>query len=151
MDLSIFVSRPFLFAEVVALFSLGPFHFAFHIYICELGSQIQLYTIVWGSLHLPNKQFSDSENIYGGAETKNEFQGEIGTELWTSLWDGEVREASISMNNKWMDESDVSASVLSSAEYIPYFSLMLDNLVSTSIDANTIYHRKRLYRIQLYI
>ena len=41
--------------------------------------------------------------------------------------------ASISMNNKRMDESDVSASV-SPADYIPYFSLPLDHLVSTSID-----------------
>ena len=40
------------------------------------------------------------------------------------------------MNNKWMDESDVSASVVSPADYIPYFSLTLDHLVSTSIDAN---------------
>ena len=45
-------------------------------------------------------------------------------------------EASISMNNKQMDESDVSASVASPADYIPYFSLALDHLVSTSIDAN---------------
>ena len=45
-------------------------------------------------------------------------------------------EASISMNNKRMDESDVSASVASPADYIPYFSLTLDHLVSTSIDAN---------------
>ena len=44
-------------------------------------------------------------------------------------------EASISMNNKRMDESDVSASVASPADYIPYFSLALDHLVSTSIDA----------------
>ena len=44
-------------------------------------------------------------------------------------------EASISMNNKRMDESDVSASVASPADYyIPYFSLTLDHLVSTSID-----------------
>ena len=43
-------------------------------------------------------------------------------------------EASISMNNKRMDESDVSASVTSPADYIPYFSLPLDHLVSTSID-----------------
>ena len=43
-------------------------------------------------------------------------------------------EASISMNNKRMDESDVSASVASPADYIPYFSLPLDHLVSTSID-----------------
>ena len=35
---------------------------------------------------------------------------------------------------KWMDESDVSASVESPADYIPYFSLTLDNLVTTSID-----------------
>ena len=42
-------------------------------------------------------------------------------------------EASISMNNKRMD-SDVSASVASPADYIPYFSLTLDHLVSTSID-----------------
>ena len=34
-----------------------------------------------------------------------------------------------------MDESDVSASVASPADYIPYFSLALDHLVSTSIDA----------------
>ena len=44
-------------------------------------------------------------------------------------------EASISMNNKWMDKSDVSASVASPADYIPYFRLGLDHLVSTSIDA----------------
>ena len=43
-------------------------------------------------------------------------------------------DASISMNNKQMDESDVSASVASPADYIPYFSLALDHLVSTSID-----------------
>ena len=43
-------------------------------------------------------------------------------------------EASISMYNKWMDESDVSASVASPVDYIPYFSLTLDHLVSTSID-----------------
>ena len=43
-------------------------------------------------------------------------------------------EASISMNNKRMDESDDSASVASPADYIPYFSLPLDHLVSTSID-----------------
>ena len=43
-------------------------------------------------------------------------------------------EASISMYNKQMDESDVSASVASPADYIPYFSLALDHLVSTSID-----------------
>ena len=45
-------------------------------------------------------------------------------------------EASISMNNKQMDESDVSESVASPADYIPYFSLALDHLVSTSIDTN---------------
>ena len=39
-------------------------------------------------------------------------------------------------NNKRMDESDVSASVASPADYIPYFSLTLYYLVSTSIDAN---------------
>ena len=38
-------------------------------------------------------------------------------------------EASISMSNKWMDECDVSASVASPADYIPYFSLTLDHLV----------------------
>ena len=43
--------------------------------------------------------------------------------------------SSISMNNKRMDESDVSASVAIPAVYIPYFSLLLDHLVSTSIDA----------------
>ena len=43
--------------------------------------------------------------------------------------------ASISMNNKRMDENDVSASVASPAYYIPYFSLTPDHLVSTSIDA----------------
>ena len=43
-------------------------------------------------------------------------------------------EASLSMNNKWMDESDVSASVASPADYIPYFSLTLYHLLSTSID-----------------
>ena len=42
-------------------------------------------------------------------------------------------EASISMNNKQMDES-VSAPVASPADYVPYFSLMLDHLDSTSID-----------------
>ena len=35
-----------------------------------------------------------------------------------------------------MDESDVPASVVSPADYITYFSLALDHLVSTSIDAN---------------
>ena len=44
-------------------------------------------------------------------------------------------EVSNSMNNKRMDESDVSASVASPAEYIPHFSLPLDHLASTSIDA----------------
>ena len=55
-------------------------------------------------------------------------------------------EASISMNNKRMDESDVSTSVSSPADYIPYFSLALadyiqyfslalDHVVSTSNDA----------------
>ena len=34
-----------------------------------------------------------------------------------------------------MDESDVSASVVSPADYITYFSLELDHLVSTSVDA----------------
>ena len=34
-----------------------------------------------------------------------------------------------------MDKSDVSASVASPADYIPYFSLLLGHLVSTSIDA----------------
>ena len=34
-------------------------------------------------------------------------------------------EASISMNNKRMDESDVYASVASPADYVPYFSLVL--------------------------
>ena len=58
--------------------------------------------------------------------------------------DGEVREASISMNNKWMDESDVSASVVSPADYIPYFSLTLDHLVSTSIDANAAFFTAHL-------
>ena len=38
-------------------------------------------------------------------------------------------EASVSMNNKRMDESDVSASVASPADYIPHFSLTLDHLV----------------------
>ena len=33
--------------------------------------------------------FSDNANIYGGAETNNEFLDEIGAELWTSLGDGE--------------------------------------------------------------
>ena len=36
------------------------------------------------------KQFSDSANIYEGTETNNEFLGENGAELWTSLGDGEV-------------------------------------------------------------
>ena len=49
-------------------------------------------------------------------------------------WMVKSLEASISMNNKRMDESDVSASVASPADYIPYFSLTLDHLVSTSID-----------------
>ena len=40
------------------------------------------------------------------------------------------------MNNKLKDESDVSASVAGPAEYIPYFSLTLDHLALTSIDAN---------------
>ena len=43
-------------------------------------------------------------------------------------------EASISMKNKRMDESDVSGSVASPADYIPYFGLTLDHLVSTSTD-----------------
>ena len=43
-------------------------------------------------------------------------------------------EASIPMNNKRVNESDVSASVASPADYNPYFSLPLDHLVSTSID-----------------
>ena len=34
-----------------------------------------------------------------------------------------------------MDKSHVSASVASPADYIPYFSLVLDYIVSTSIDA----------------
>ena len=42
-------------------------------------------------------------------------------------------EASISMNNKRMDESDVPASVASPADHIPYFSLTLDHL---SFDIN---------------
>ena len=54
------------------------------------------------------KQFSDSATIYGGAETNTEFLGETGAELWTSLGDGEVP-GSYSMNNKRMDESDVTA------------------------------------------
>ena len=37
-----------------------------------------------------------------------------------------------------MDESDVSESVASPANYIPYFSLALDHLVSTSIEANAV-------------
>ena len=45
-------------------------------------------------------------------------------------------EASISMNNKRIDESDVSASIASPADYIRYFSHALDHLVSTSIAAN---------------
>ena len=44
-------------------------------------------------------------------------------------------EGSNSMNNRRMDESDVSASVASPADYIPYFSFVLDHLVSTLIDA----------------
>ena len=43
-------------------------------------------------------------------------------------------EASMSMNYKRMDESNVSASVASPADYIPYFSFALDHLVLTSID-----------------
>ena len=42
------------------------------------------------------------------------------------------QEAFISMNNKRIDENDVSASVASPANYIPYFSLALDHVVSTS-------------------
>ena len=52
----------------------------------------------------------------------------MGAELWTSLGDGEVLEASISMNNKRMDERDVSASVASPADYNPYFSLAQHSL-----------------------
>ena len=44
-------------------------------------------------------------------------------------------EVSISMNNERMDKSDVSASVASPADYILYFSLALDHLVSALIDA----------------
>ena len=44
-------------------------------------------------------------------------------------------EASISVNNKRMDESDVSAPVACPADYILYFSHPLDHLVSTSIEA----------------
>ena len=44
-------------------------------------------------------------------------------------------EAFISMNNKWMDESDVSASVASPVDYIPYFSLALDHLKSVRVFA----------------
>ena len=40
------------------------------------------------------------------------------------------------MNINQMDESDVSASVSTPADYIPFFSLPLDHLVSTIIDAN---------------
>ena len=43
-------------------------------------------------------------------------------------------EASNPMNNKRVNESDVSASVASPADYIPHFNLPLDHLVSTSID-----------------
>ena len=93
-----------------------------------------MYSLIWGSLRWPNKQFSDSANIYGGAETNSEFQGEIGVELWTSLGRGEVCEASISVNDKWIDESDVSASVVSSAKYILYFSLTLDHRSSFDIN-----------------
>ena len=38
------------------------------------------------------------------------------------------------MNNKQMDESYVSASVACPADCNPYFSFVLDHLVSTSID-----------------
>ena len=43
--------------------------------------------------------------------------------------------ASISINKKRMDDSDVSAPA-SPADYIPYFSLALYHLVSPSIDPN---------------
>ena len=33
---------------------------------------------------------NNSANIYGDAETNNEFLSEIGAELWTSLGGGEV-------------------------------------------------------------
>ena len=36
-------------------------------------------------------------------------------------------EASISMNSKRMDENDVFASAASPADYIPYFSFVLDH------------------------
>ena len=45
-------------------------------------------------------------------------------------------EAFIFMNNKRMDESDVSANVASPADCIPYFSPALHHLVLTSIDTN---------------
>ena len=83
---------------------------------------------VWASFILSlyiARTISDSANIYGGAETNNVFLGEIGTALLTSLGMVKFLEASISMNNKRMDESDVSASVASPADYIPYFSLAL--------------------------
>ena len=63
---------------------------------------------------------------------QNEFLGKIGAELWTSSGNGEVPG---SFYFKWMDESDVSASAASPADYILYFSFVLDHLVSTSIDA----------------
>ena len=56
-------------------------------------------------------------------------------ELWSSLGNGEVHGSFYFMNNKRMDESDVSASVASPADYIPYFSLLLDHVDSTSNDA----------------
>ena len=44
-----------------------------------------------------------------------------------------------------MDETDVSASVVSSVDYIPYFTCMLDHLVSTSIDGNAAITSAALY------
>ena len=69
-------------------------------------------TYYTGCFRIPPEQFSDSANIYGSAETNNEFLDEIGAELWTSLGDGEVP-------GSVMDERDVSVSVASPADYIP--------------------------------
>ena len=52
-------------------------------------------------------------------------------ELWTSLGYGEVPGSFYF--REWMDESNLSASVASPADYIPYLSLPLDRVL-TSID-----------------
>ena len=87
------------------------------------------------SLHKARLYINDFLTVQTYTEVQkenNEFLGEIGLSLWGMV---KFLEASISMNNKQMDESDVSASVASPADYILYFSLRLDHLVSTSIDA----------------